>query len=78
MLYLFKKKKIKQFRSISKKEIIIFNYLRIFEEEVYYALYCPLNHIWPWNCPFDVDAHIKMYDLYLDLFVKNHIFDYLT
>ena len=36
------KKKIKQFRFISKKEIIIFNYLRIFEEEVYYALYCLL------------------------------------
>ena len=36
------------------------------------------NHIWPWNCPFDVDDHIKMYDLYLDLFVKNHIFDYPT
>ena len=69
LLYLLKKK-IKQFRFISKKEIIIFNYLRIFEEEVYYALYCPLNHIWPWNCPFDVDAHIKMYDLHLDLFVK--------
>ena len=38
-----KKKKRKQFRFISKKEIIIFNYLRIFEEEVYYALNCPLK-----------------------------------
>ena len=34
---------LKQFRFISKKETIIFNSLRIFEEEVYYALYCPLK-----------------------------------
>ena len=38
-----KKKKIKQFRFISKKEIITFNYLLIFEAGVYYALYCPLK-----------------------------------
>ena len=36
------------------------------------------NHIWPWNRPFDVDDYIKMYDLYLDLFVKNHTFDHPT
>ena len=41
--YSEEKKKIKQFRFISKKEIIIFNYLLIFEAEVYYALYCPLK-----------------------------------
>ena len=45
--FIYIKKKIKQFRFIAKKEIINLNYLRIFEEEVYYALYCPLNHIWP-------------------------------
>ena len=37
------KKKIKKFRFISEKEIIIFNSSRIFEEERYYALYCPLK-----------------------------------
>ena len=41
--YSEEKKKIKQFRFISKKEIIIFNYLLIFEAEVYYALHCPLK-----------------------------------
>ena len=30
---------MKQFCFISKKEIIVFNSLRIFEKEVYYALY---------------------------------------
>ena len=29
-----------------------------------------------WNRPFDVEDHIKMYYFYLDLFVKNNIFDY--
>ena len=41
--YSEEKKKRKQFRFISKKGIIIFNYLLIFEAEVYYALYCPLK-----------------------------------
>ena len=41
--FFLKKRKIKQFRLISKKEIIFFNYSRVFEEAVYYALYCPLK-----------------------------------
>ena len=63
---------MKKFCFISKKEIIIFNSLRIFEEERYYALYCPLKSylalelaIWRRGSHKDVLDY-----LYLDLFVK--------